>query len=143
MFGSTLLLFLQNTGAAPPVVPPWYGTMRRPSTRLTPNVVSIVPSKWSKDAAAGRITIAQSSRGPFSIGIAPTDSVTMPEHMREANVIYHTCKFYDDPQTNIRDVIFWGTRQLVVRGTIATSAARGRTWLVHCEERPPGATYAG
>lgn len=110
--------------------------MRRPSIRLTPNSVSIAPTSWSKDLAAGRKPTEGTPRGPIACAVQPSSSAHVPEHIREQYVVYHTVKFYDDPLVNLRDVVLFGSRQLVVMGVEATSGGRGRTWLVHCEERP-------
>ncbi len=113
--------------------------MRYPTPRMTPNTVRIRRQlPWTRDVGAGRKLNLGLPSLPVRCAVQPTSAEDKPDHMREAEVIYHTLKFYDDPRLKIRDQINFGDRILVVTGVRATSGGAGRTWVVLAEERPGG-----
>lgn len=113
--------------------------MRRPSGRMTPNVVTLRRiASWSKDSGGGRQPVYASDSLPVRCAVQPTSSEDRPQHMRETLVVYDTVKFYDDPNLNVRDLVLFDGRTKVVVGVRATSGGAGRTWLVDTEERPVG-----
>ena len=124
------------------LVSTWSGTgvaMRRPSPRMfSAQVTMSRVTRWNKDAASGRVPVYAAPSAPILCAVEPSSATDVPEHMREQQVVYHTVKFWDFPGVQIRDVINYAGRQLVVSGVRDTSGGRGRTWVVMAEERPPG-----
>lgn len=111
--------------------------MRRPSARLTPNQVRIRRvTRWDQDATAGRLPVWGPTTGPHPCAVHPSSAEDVPANLREAEVIYCTVQFYDDPLVRIRDELHWDGRVLTVTGVRPSAAGRGRTYLVDCEERP-------
>lgn len=115
--------------------------MRRPTSRMTPSSVTLRRvARWTKDAAAGRVPVFDPPTGPYACAVQPASAEDLPVHMREAHVIYHVIKFYDDPAVRPRDEVILQGRTLVVTGLRSTSGGAGRTHLVDAEERPTNAS---
>lgn len=113
--------------------------MRRPSARMTPNLVTLRRiASWSKDSGGARQSVYAADSLPVRCAVQPASSEDRPQHMRETQVVYDTVKFYDDPNLAVRDVVVFDGREKVVTGVRATSGGAGRTWLVDTEERPVG-----
>ena len=113
--------------------------MRRPTHRMTPNTVHIERVNfWGKDSGGGRQPFRGAAGPAVACAVQPSSAEDVPPHMREEEVVYHTVKFYDNPQLQVRDRLYFGTRVLTVTGTQATSGGAGRTYIVHAEERKAG-----
>jgi hypothetical protein len=113
--------------------------MRHPTARMTPNTVTLRKVvAWTLDKAGGRQPTYGTDSDPIACAVQPTNANDMPAHMRESEVIYTTVKFYSDPGLRVRDLILFGTRQIVVSGVRSTSGGAGRTFVVLAEERPGG-----
>lgn len=115
--------------------------MRKPSRRMTPNTAWIRRvESWDQDAAGGRRAVkATGRRGPYLCAVQPTSSEDKPDHMRESGVEYVDVKFYQDPQVLVRDQVEVGERVYVVTECRTSSGGAGRSWVVGCEYRAPGA----
>lgn len=115
--------------------------MRRPSVRMLTNSVTLAPTAFARDGAGGRQPIPLPGNQPWRCSVQPTSTKVEPSQMRDANVIYLTVKFYDDPGLRYRDVIVDELgRDLVVIGERGPSGGARRTWEVDCEYHPPPAT---
>lgn len=109
--------------------------MRRPSSRCTPNTVTIqrVAAWTAGNARDPQATFAAAS-DPVACSVQPSSSIDVAPHLREEGVTYHTAIFHDDPTLEVRDKLNWGSRVLIVTGVI-DSSGRGRSFRVLCEER--------
>lgn len=115
--------------------------IRRPPARLTPNAVTVNRVAFAgRDQAGGRSFTETPLPVTYRVSVHPTDADDVPEHLREAEVVYLTVKFYDDPQLRIRDEVLDDLgRTLVVAGVKARSGGYETTWQVLCAYRPvPG-----
>lgn len=113
--------------------------MRHPSRRMTPNTVTIqLVTNWTKDLGGGRQPTYGTASDPVRCAVQPMSAEDLAIHARETEAIYHTVKFYADPGLRVRDRLNFGSRILTVLAMEATSGGAGRTYSVHCEEKPPG-----